>query len=325
MRNRWPVEDGREVRRFLREHLDEKHKNLTIDRCTVGRTACNRKPIEAHCISRAALSLIAESGKVVGCAPGIMRSGYDINSRPFFSEIGVKLFNRGKWACEKHDKIFGPIDSVNINVHDNRVLFLQVYRATAYAAHALLQASEMTDLDTRIFDLVDELYQFPSNASQKFAEKRTRVAEAYNLLKDKMDELLAIEDYNALEYRVARWKSKPSMAAIAMWCNPTMWTVLLPQEHGHTLITASTRWGSSVERRVHGNMPQEGKRDILFRPNTWTRKVSQRILEDASILAFRPTAWKSLTEEEQKRIEDYMRERSIRDIRRENLTNLLKI
>ena len=320
-----PAKDEREARRFLRGHLDEKHKHLTSDQCSVGRTACNQKPIDAHCISRTALSLIAESSKVVGCAPGIMKSGYDIDSRPFFSEIGIRLFNRGKWACEKHDKVFGPIDDVNIEVYDNRVLFLQMYRATAYATHALQQASEMTDLDTSIYSLVDELNQFPWNASQKFAEKRTWVAERYGLLKDKMDELLEIEAYDALEYRVARWKCEPSMAAIAMWCNPTMWTVLLPQEHGQTLITASTRWGSNAERRVHDNMPQEGKRGIIFRQNTWARKVSLRILKEASVIALRPSVWSSLSSEEQDRIENYMRERSIRDIHEQNLPNLLKV
>ena len=325
MQNFKPIENERESRRFLRGRLDEKRKQLTSDWCAVGKIVCNQNPIEAHCISRTSLSLIAESSKVLGCSPGIMKSGYDIDSRPFFSEIGVKLFNRGKWACEKHDKIFGPIDSVNIDAHDDRVLFLQMYRATVYANHALQQASEMTDLEPIIYGLVDELHRFPSRSSQKFAEKRTWVAERYKLLKDKMDELLELEDYNALEYRVARWKCEPSMAAIAMWCNPTMWTVLLPQEHGHTLITASTRWGSSAERRVHDNMPQEGKRSIIFRQNTWTRKMCPRILEEASVLAIRPSVWSSLSSEERKGIEDYMRERSIRDIRRENLTNLLKI
>ena len=325
MQNVSHAEGEREARRFLKGRLDEKHKQMTSDRCTVGKNICNQKPIEAHCISRTALSLIAESSKVVGCATGIMKSGYDIDSMPFFSERGIKLFNRGKWACEKHDKIFSPIDDVNIEVNDDRVLFLQMYRATAYATHALQQASEMTDLDTSIYSLVDELNQFPWNASQKFAEKRTWVAERYGLLKDKMDELLEIEAYDALEYRVARWRCEPSMAAIAMWCNPTMWTVLLPQEHGQTLITASTRWGSNAERRVHDNMPQEGKRGIIFRQNTWARKVSLRILKEASVIALRPSVWSSLSSDERDRIENYMRERSIRDIREQNLPNLLKV
>ncbi len=319
------LNDSREARRSLREHLQEKRDLQTYNTCSIGKNECNQKPIEAHCISRTALSLIADKGKLIGCDPSLLKTGYDLYSKPFFSEIGVKLFNRGKWACEGHDKIFAPIDSRSIDVLDDRVLFLQIYRATVYATHALHQASEAVDLEPSMLRLVNDLNKFPANASQDFAVKRKWTADRYGRLKVQMDELLLHENYDALEYRVAQWKCNPTMAAIAMWCNPTMWTILLPQEHGQTLITASPRQGSKEEQRVHHNMPQKGKRDIIYRQNTWTREISLRILEYASVLAFRPSMWNGLTEAERRRIENYMRERSVRDIRRENLPNLLKI
>ena len=182
----------------------------------------------------------------------------------------------------------------------------------------------MTDLEPSIQRLVNELNQLPANASQEFADKRTWTAGRYGELKAQMDVLLENESYDDLEYRVARWKCSPSMAAIAMWCNPTTWTVLLPQEHGQTLITASTKSGSVAARKVHDNMPREGNRDIIFRQNTWTRKMSTRILKNASVLALRPSVWKSLSTEEQRRLENYMRERSIRDIHKQNLPSLLR-
>lgn len=317
--------DRRKARRSLNEHLQDKRTLQTYDTCSIGKNGCNQGPIEAHCISRTALSLIADNGKLIGCDPSLLKTGYDLYSKPFFSEIGIKLFNRGKWACEKHDRIFAPIDSRSINVLDDRVLFLQIYRATVYATHALHRASEAVDLEPGMHRLVNSLNKFPANASQDFAVKREWTAGRYGHLKAQMDELLLNENFGALEYRVAQWKCEPTMAAIAMWCNPTMWTVLLPQEHGQTLITASTKWGSSAEQRVHKDMPQEGKRAVIYRHNTWTRRASLRMLEYASVLAFRPSMWNGLTEPERRRIENYMRERSVRDIRRENLPNLLKI
>ena len=129
----------RNVHRSLKE-IDQQR---SFDRCSVGQEGCKRPSIDAHCISIASLELIADQeNKVIASYAVPPRDPYSYQFSKPLAERSIRSFSVGRWSCDKHDRIFAPLDSKHIALDDKRNLFLAIYRTTLRATQLGLRTVE---------------------------------------------------------------------------------------------------------------------------------------------------------------------------------------
>ena len=114
--------------RRLHFGLDLTHKGK-YQQCLI-EAGCKEKPILAHSVSRSVLSSIQDNGVVLVPAT---RTSKDQTGRSRvklnFIQQPISRASAGEFACQFHDRLFGPIDSIPIDIDNPKVLNLLYYRA----------------------------------------------------------------------------------------------------------------------------------------------------------------------------------------------------
>ena len=317
--------------------MDAEH---SFDRCSVGRESCKQPSIEAHCIPQTALNLIAtDKKKVVGFdAEPPKTPGHWIEGEPL-GERSISNFSVGKWACAEHDKLFSSVDSARIDVRDDRNLFLMVYRTTIYLTHKAIRAASRLAIPM-LDPAVDTPEGFPEHV-QRNLEKTARVISHSAMrtiyMKLSTDKLFNRKAYDEIEYRVAKWETVPTMAATGMrwiegpgngveWYGENsiipVWLILLPQEHGQTIITASPRGMDAYSGKIHAGI-RKGSRSNVKKGNNWTHLICKKVLANATDVAISHDRFFQTSYDERDNLQTYLFERTRPDAQKRKLPNLL--
>ena len=314
----------------------------SFDRCSVGSEECKQPSIKAHCIPKTALNLIAnDEKKVVGIDAEPPRTpGHWIEGEPL-GERSISNFSVGKWACAEHDRLFSSVDSTHIDVQDDRNLYLMVYRTTIYLTYqALRNASRLA------IPMLDPAVDTPQGLTENIERNLVKIAQDVSFMatrtfymKLSLDKLLNRKAHDEIEYRVAMWETVPSLAATGMrwvegpgngieWYGENsmlpVWIILLPQEHGQTIITASPRGMEAYSGNIHSGM-QKGGRPIVKVDNYWTHLMCQKVLACATDLAISHERFFQTSYDERDILQTYMFGRRSPDALEQKLPNLLNI
>ena len=312
------------------------------DRCIVGGEGCRQTSIDAHCIPRTALNLIAnENRMIVGFDSEPPKTpGHWIEGQPLRQQ-GIGRFNSGKWACGDHDRLFSSIDSTSVDVHDSQNLFLLIYRTTVYLTQKAIRAASRLAIP-----MLDPAVKSPSGLPEGVREglEETARVMSYSAIrvmhvKRQADKIWKRKAFEELEYRVAMWSCVPAMAATGMtwaegpgngveWFGENskipLWLILLPQEHGQTLVTASPKGQDSYSGNIHHGLPKNS-RTLAEKGNNWTRMICQKVLANATDLAIGHDRFFQTSNAERDNLQSYLFERNMPNTPRRKLPNLLSI
>ena len=103
---------------------------------------CDQSSIQSHTISASNLRLLAEKGHVTSL--NIPKS-YNPSSAINFKELSIKKASTFPGFCNEHDcRIFGPIDTVNINFANEQVTLL-MFRSFVQEAYKKIKGTALTD------------------------------------------------------------------------------------------------------------------------------------------------------------------------------------
>ena len=335
----------------LANALKEVDQEQAFNRCIVGAPVCNRSPIKAHAIPRTTLRLIADSDNEVVANSAIPPTHVPtyFNTSPL-RKFNISQFSIGEWACQEHDGIFADIDSTNIDCADPRNLFLLVYRTTLRT----LQVSQRTSYRMSMV-LQDPARDRPGGMPEQMLNNLQNVAAELTInsakifgIKMQLDKMLASGEYDTLEYRVASWKTKPTLAAcgitgfegerrdpkqvaeeteaIGYPADPNMiipgWIVVLPQLHGQIIVTASISGRDRYTAALHEGMPKTFKVSP-YRGRNWTNLMSRKAITLAGDLAISTDHFLKLDDRQRDHLQKYLQIRSSREVTEKNLPNLL--
>lgn len=332
--------EPRAAKTSLGRALAERDHNAAFDRCMVGGESCKRKAIRAHCIPETALELIAdESRKVIAAHSAPPRTAVQWLAEDPLKEMSISSFNAARWSCRPHDDTFGPLDTKQLIDLSDRNLFLLIYKITVYLAHRALHVGER--LAVPMLDPGTETPQGLSAGTTAYLEENARTVSLSAMgvwrLKLSMDRMFEHEDFSRFEYRAARWRTSPAVAAVGMafldgpgsqsgWSDEDSllpaWVALLPQEHGHTIVTASPRVTSGHSHEIHEGMPRRrGKR--VGGDDAWTRLLCDKLLAICSDLAVSRERFAQLSTHERDALQGFLARRSVLGADRPDLPNLL--
>ena len=310
--------------RSLRQALQERDEQRAFDRCIVGGEGCKNPSINAHSIPMACLDLIAKRNTVVASCAVPPRDPVTYHYLEPLARRSISTFSVGRWSCEEHDRLFAPVDSKNVDLKDERNLFLMVYRTTLRATQLGLRTVER--IATAILDPATTKPQGVPEAviqrMREFAVDGTMMMVKTVHLKWKMDALLKTRSFDQLEYRTSAWRTEPMVAAAGMswedgpgsgtyWGEEDsilpVWVIVLPQHYGQVAITASVR---GYAARVHNSMPTVSK-GLVKRGKLWTKVISNRLLNNSTDIAVTNTRFEKLQDVERRILQDYVKARSI--------------
>ena len=334
----------------LANSLKQIDQERAFDRCLVGGPTCEQTPIQAHAIPRTVLRLIADADNEVvstnAVPPTHIPTYFTI---PNLKNCNINQFSISKWACQKHDEMFANIDSQNIDFSNPYHIFLLIYRTTLRAFQAALQISYRISMLS-----IDPAHPKPVEIGEQLIQNLQGIAVDMTIstvklmaIKAELDKILSSGEYDALEYRVASWKITPTMAACGMkWfegekrdpdmvaketeafgypADPNMiipgWMIVLPQQHGQTVLTASTIRKDKYTATLHEGMPKTLKMSNA-RGRNWTNSMSRRAITMAFDLAVSKDKYAQLDDNQRNHIQKYLKIRSSREVSEKNLPNL---
>ena len=313
--------------RNLTRALREQDEAGAFDRCIVAGESCQEPVIKAHGIPRAVLRLIARDKKIVGNSSNPPQSPKAYVSQPVLSLRSVEQFGAGRWACESHDRLFEPIDSVDIDLDCKRNLFLVVYRTTLRATQLAMRT-----VGRIVFPLVDPATPEPqgvdpelARSMKEFAENATPQVISLWAVKLAMDRQLGEGDYDQLDYEIGRVNTTPSVASagVLFYDGPRIrrmgtggrqqvpgWYVVLPQKHGHSIVAACPRgFRRFVEPMTFAR--RGGTRRPWRRQKSGTSYATKLAFKTALDLAVSPGAFEAFRAEEVAALQAYMAQRSV--------------
>ncbi len=337
-------EEWREGMRTLTRAFREVDENRAFDRCSID-VSCQNPSIKAHALPRTALELIADKeGMVIGSHPDPPQNPIAWEAQNALDTRNIRRFSIGQWACDEHDKLFSPIDSKSIDFSDERNLFLAIYRLTLRSTQYVLRVGDR--LVSTTIESESPLIGLPDSAVENIKQVTRQtfdVAKDLFVLSVRMNRFLEEESFDRIEYRIAEFYSVPTLAASGMkrldgpgtgvyWDDKNWvannssipaWLVVLPQDHGQTVITASLPGYDRYTADFHSGVPKFG--EIRKRSGAnWGRLMSRKILECSFDLALSIECYQGLTASEQIALQDYLRRRSLNVGRRPKLPNLLR-
>lgn len=336
------LSESRAAKTSLGRTLAERDRNAAFDRCMVGGEGCERAAIRAHCIPETALELIAnESRKVIAAHSAPPRTGVQWLSEDPLKPMSISRFNAAKWACRRHDDTFTPLDTKRLTDFSDRALFLLIYKITVYLTHRALHIGER--LAVPMLDPASDTPQDLSEGTRAYLEevarKLSESAPPVWRLKRSMDRVLEHEDFGQFEYRAAAWRTTPAMAAVGMAFvdGPgsmtghldgasvvPVWVALLPQQHGHTIVTASPKGAARYTQAIHEGIPlRRGKR--VRGDDEWTQLICDRVLAIAGDMAISEDTFARLNAHGRETLQRYLAKRSVYGGRRPSLPNLLRM
>lgn len=336
--------EPRTGKKNLGRALHERDENASFDRCMVGGESCKETAINAHCVPVTVLELIMdESKEVMAVHSEPPKTPIQWLNREPLRPMNIEKFNASRWACRPHDDTFRALDTKALEELSYRDKFLMIYKITVYLTQRILHAGER--LATPFMDPTTEtprgLSQETEEYLQEAALEMTYAARRTIRVKWQLDRMLNNKTYDEIEYRLATWRSTPTMAAVGMvfapgpgdraeWYGPNSyiptWLALLPQEHGQMIITASPKGTAQYTRDIHEGMPR-GQAKPMARGNNWTRLVCRKALTHATDIAINKERFSDMTEDEQRKLQEFILFRKVQVLRRRRLVfpNLLNI
>ena len=323
-----------QLEQSIREHEAEK----AFDRCMIGENWCQNTAINAHTIPRTTLRLIkGNDNHVIGTAQTPPFNPIQYFTGAMLDSRSINDFSVGRYACHDHDSMFSDIDNRRIDLDDDLILFLIIYRITLRTLYLTLRVGNrlvMSTLDTKSdvqsYGLPKEHLQGIQHAARAFGEPAARSLN----IKTEMDRNLSTRDFGQFEFRATRWKTIPSLAACGMnfheYPNPINgetewspeWIIILPQDYGQALITATLKGASRIGTDIHQGMPNTD-REIQKRGNNWKRMMSQRMLTRAVDIAISPQIYSKFAVAQRRIFEEYVRTRTRENVNHRKLPNLL--
>lgn len=324
----------------LEKSMREIDAKKSFDRCMVGERWCGTSPISAHAIPKAVLRLISDpSNHVIGTAQFPPMNPIVYQTQPMIATRSINDFSVGNYACHAHDAMFSAIDDRDIDLEEDELLFLIIYRITLRSMYFLLRVGErlvMTTLNP-VGDI--EKYKLPDQDLASIRDAANTIGEAAAkafAVKNDLEQIRIASDFSNLDLRATRWATTPSLAAGGMnfheYPNPVTgetgwspeWVVILPQDYGQALISATLKGASRIGTDIHQGM-SESDRGIQERGNNWRRLMSQRILARAVDIAMSPQFYSTINIGQRKRMEEYMRTRTRNNVNSRKLPNILSL
>lgn len=336
------LSEPRAAKTSLGRALAERDHNAAFDRCMVGGESCKRTAIRAHCIPETALELIAdESRRVIAAHSAPPRTAVQWLAEDPLKEMRISSFNAARWSCRAHDDTFGPLDTKQLADLSDRNLFLLIYKITVYLTHRALHIGER--LAVPMLDPGTQTPQGLSAATKAYLEEMARTVSFSAMrvwwLKLRMDRMFEQEDFSGFEYRAAVWRTSPAMAAVGMAFldgpgSPRasssgnslipVWVALLPQEHGHTIVTASPKVTAGRSHAIHEGVPRRrGKR--VGGDDAWTGLICDKLLAISSDLAVSRERFARLSAHERDALQRFLARRSVHGPDWPDLPNLLSM
>lgn len=334
------LSEPRAAKMSLGQALAERDRDAAFDRCMVGGDSCKRTAIRAHCIPETALGLIAdESRRVIAAHSAPPRTAVQWLHESPLKEMSISSFNAAKWACRHHDDTFGPLDTKRLEDFSDHSLFLLVYKITAYLTHRALHIGErlaMPMLDPAS-DTPRQLKQGTRAYLKETARRLSFAAMRVWWVKLALDKMLHSGAYDRLDYRASAWRTRPAMAAVGMtfvdgpgtlnaWYGENslipVWVALLPQEHGHSIVTASPRGTAGHTHGIHQGVSRE-RGSFVSGDDAWTAVICDKVLANSSDLAISEERFARLSARERHTLQTFLAQRSLYGARRPRLPNLL--
>lgn len=325
----------------LNKALSEQVKARAFDRCSVGGERCEQPPIKAHAVPQSVLKLIARNNKVYANNPNPPQNPVAFINQDPLSERSIKQFSVGRWACGDHDRIFNSIDSRSIDLRCTRNLFLILYRITLRSTQLALRT-----VGKVVFPMLDPETPTPEGISEDVAEQMKQFVRESTLtvmrlfgIKVKMDRFWRNKEYHKLDYRIVTWETEPVVAGAGIvwsdgppgkfaWSGSATqlpcWLVILPQEYGQALITACPVGFRQYAHEINGILRGRDYRANSI-DNEWTNRVNIALLKSVFDLAIRPDVFQSLTDQQTRELQTYLRSRSISTPDALQLPNLLEV
>ena len=331
MQNAHQVPDEwRTAMRSITRSLRQQDTLAPFDRCIVGNGACKEPPIQAHCIPRTKLELLMnQKNQVLGVTSQPPSNPAQWINDTHLKPMGISSFTASRWACEKHDVLFDPIDRKSIDTNDPKILFLITYRTTCYLTQRALHAGyriAAPALDPAV-ESPKGLTEDQQSLMNSAAKELSITAAKMMWIKWQMDKLLATENYDLLEHQVVEWYSEPTMAAVGMQIQPgkgykpgpfgpdrevPTWTALLPQESGQAIITTVSVGQERHAPDLHDFLKlKSGQPRQTSVSNEWTDAVCRHILDKATDIAVSLERFSKTSCRERDAVQEYLFLRNI--------------
>ena len=301
--------------------------------------ACEGEIGYRHAISKRHLRLIADAEKKI-------RANKEIGSFEVWPEqyeelerVPISRFSAGKWACQRHDARFPGIDAKQIDLSNPENLFKAVYRVVLRHNHLTLARwnAHCTGTETEEgWRLFKELaFEKPVSEEVAVEAEREWRNEAHAVM-EKMRDLeqrLAKEEWNSLEYRALLLKSQPTVAGwgcLAMKRNLSGledsdprkegwkdlvelgYLIVIPQEDGHAIITACEppeRFRVREIVKIHDDMPVCADPNTPYQAEAGLRRQISRRVWGLNELGLRESLYQTWPKAEQDKVQTWMKER----------------
>ena len=296
---------------FLKESFFKNIK-ITDKRCWAPDGICNLKPINAHSIQNSkVLEILSSNGHVLMPQEKIIDKG----EVPIvgFAEIGRSEASTFTGLCGKHDKeIFSPIDDFELELDNDRQLFLIAYRSIFKKYHDLVLSAIRVH---RIYEdqvKVGRAEHHPRDLSLNWAIVQDMRAWAAYRYKGVYDDAYLLHRYDIVKHEKFSFKhKKPTIAVSALyWLEipkpesmQVPWVVLnvVPTENEtHVIFSYLTEDADYVKSEISEILNSSLKRRLWL--------LSKKIIGSSENFVISPTFWSSLSKKKKDSIVTHYRD-----------------
>ncbi len=180
---------------------------------------CKRKPIKAHSIQNSkVLDLLSDNSHLIGLKSLVDN---EVNQDIIFDKIGKNKASTFTGLCSYHDKtLFQSIDDFEINITNNKQLFLLAYRSVLKELHASITAAIKVQT---VYEKTKELGLVVDEKQPKPAEIAVqKIMDSFDTFqyKSEFDKALLKSNYKFLSHKVIEIETKlPTIACSTLFSN----------------------------------------------------------------------------------------------------------
>lgn len=341
MNNPYSAEQGK----WLNE-LNERYRAVTDGVCMVAirsRDERSAGPCKGpigfrHAIARRHLRLIADDGDRI-------RANKEVGTFAVWPEkyddlrlVPISRFSAGKWACQKHDLRFEGIDAERIDLAKPENLFKAVYRVVLRHNHLTLARwnAHFTNTKTEEGWTKFKEISFNTEVTDEEAVNAENIwRKQAHAVMEKMCDLeqrLARQEWNSLEYRAVLLESRPSVAGWGCMSKKfnvsgihpddprRYWgqhielgyMVVIPQQDGHAIITAcepDTRVRVPEIASIHNYIPRPANPNEPYRVDKRLSLLISGKLWGLNEIGMRESLFQSWSTTKQRGVQAWMKNR----------------
>ena len=133
------LQNQKEWLKLLANEIEKIDDREDFNKCYVGKE-CQDSSINAHAISKAALEIISsDSKKIIATPNNAFYNPLSHYKGKMLDYRSIENFSSGNFSCFEHDKTFNNIDGRNIDMRNQKNLFLIIYRSTLRAMQLILR------------------------------------------------------------------------------------------------------------------------------------------------------------------------------------------